>query len=506
MENLRTMFEGLVGDMGPYLVNLGLALAVLIVGWLLALIISKIIVAALRRTTIDNRIASWVRGGDESAEAPEVEPVIGRIIFWFLMIIVVIAFFQRLNLTLVAEPLQNLVDTMLAAVPRIIKAAILALVAWLLASGLRLVVSKALSGFGVDERLSAEMDDDQTKQVPVSKTLSEVVYWLVFLFFLGPILAALELQGLLGPVQGMVDQIIGALPNIFLAVVIFVVGWFVAKIIRRILSNLLAAVGLDSLGERVGLEKALGSQKLSGLIGLLVYTLILLVVLVLSLDALKLEKITRPASDMLDQILGALPGLFGAMLIIAVFFVVGRLLATLASNLLAAAGFDRLIAKLGFQWKADEGAASASELVGRLALVVIMLFAAVEALDIAGLTQLSGLVSAFIGFFFNILLGLLIFGLGLFLANLAAGAISASGQSPLLATVAKVAILILAGAMALRQMDVAEDIINMAFGLILGAAAVAAAVAFGIGGRDLARQELERWSQSIRSGSGRGSQ
>lgn len=86
MENLRTMFEGLVGDMGPYLVNLGLALAVLVVGWLLALIISKLIVAALRRTTIDNRIASWVRGGDDAAEAPEVEPVIGRIIFWFLKI------------------------------------------------------------------------------------------------------------------------------------------------------------------------------------------------------------------------------------------------------------------------------------------------------------------------------------------------------------------------------------------------------------------------------------
>lgn len=505
MENLRTMFQGLAGDMGPYLVNLGLALTVLIVGWLLALVISKLIVAALRRTSIDNRIASWVRGGDDTAEAPAVEPVIGRIIFWFLMIVVIIAFFQRLNLTLVAEPLQNLVDTILAAVPRVLKAAILALVAWLLASGLRLLVSKALSGLGVDQRLGAEMDDE-SRQVPVSKTLSEVVYWLVFLFFLGPIVAALGLQGLLGPVQGMVDQIIGALPNIFLAVVIFVVGWFLAKIIRRILSNLLAAVGLDSLGERVGLEKALGSQKLSGLIGLLVYTLILLVVLVLSLDALKLEKITRPASDMLDQILGALPGLFGALLIIAVFFVVGRLLATLASNLLSAAGFDRLIAKLGFKWKGDESAATASDLVGNLALVVIMLFAAVEALDIAGLGQLSALVSAFIGFFFNVLLGVLIFGLGLFLANLAAGAISASGQSPLLATVARVAILILAGAMALRQMEVAEDIINMAFGLILGAAAIAAAVAFGIGGRDLARQELERWSQSIRPGSGRGHQ
>jgi hypothetical protein len=57
--------------------------------------------------------------------------------------------------------------------------------------------------------------------------------------------------------------------------------------------------------------------------------------------------------------------------------------------------------------------------------------------------------------------------------------------------------------MALRQMEVAEDIINMAFGLILGAAAVAAAIAFGMGGRDLARQELERWGENLRSRSSR---
>ena len=97
-------------------------------------------------------------------------------------------------------------------------------------------------------------------------------------------------------------------------------------------------------------------------------------------------------------------------------------------------------------------------------------------------------------------IGLVILGLGLYLANLAATTIrvSGSGQSTVLATAARAAILILAGAMALRQMNVAEDIINLAFGLLLGAVAVAAAVAFGIGGRDLARQQLERWAGGLR--------
>ena len=78
-ESLSGMGEQFLGEMGSYLPNLVAALAVLIFGWLIALLVAKVLVAALRRTSIDNRIAAWVRG--EEGESPDVEPVIGRIIF-----------------------------------------------------------------------------------------------------------------------------------------------------------------------------------------------------------------------------------------------------------------------------------------------------------------------------------------------------------------------------------------------------------------------------------------
>jgi hypothetical protein len=79
--------------------------------------------------------------------------------------------------------------------------------------------------------------------------------------------------------------------------------------------------------------------------------------------------------------------------------------------------------------------------------------------------------------------------------------VQASGvaQSGLLAVAARVSILVLAGAMALRQMGLANEIINLAFGLLLGAIAVAMALAFGLGGRELAARELEEWRQSVKS-------
>jgi hypothetical protein len=92
-------------------------------------------------------------------------------------------------------------------------------------------------------------------------------------------------------------------------------------------------------------------------------------------------------------------------------------------------------------------------------------------------------------------MGVLIFGLGLLLAQIVVKGISTSDSrnARRLAMAARVVILALAGAMALRQTGVANDIVNLAFSLTLGAAAVAFALAFGLGGRDMAARTLDEW-------------
>jgi len=68
-----------------------------------------------------------------------------------------------------------------------------------------------------------------------------------------------------------------------------------------------------------------------------------------------------------------------------------------------------------------------------------------------------------------------------------------SPSSGVLAQAARVAILVFVGAMALQQMGVATDIVVLAFGLVLGAIAVAVALAFGLGGRDVAAEQIRQW-------------
>jgi hypothetical protein len=98
-------------------------------------------------------------------------------------------------------------------------------------------------------------------------------------------------------------------------------------------------------------------------------------------------------------------------------------------------------------------------------------------------------------------LGLIIFAIGIFLANLAYKAVMTSGkaQAKILALAAQIAILVFASAMALLQMGVANDIINLAFGLLMGAIAIAVALSFGLGGKEIAAREIEKWLQSLKS-------
>jgi hypothetical protein len=329
------------------------------------------------------------------------------------------------------------------------------------------------------------------------------VYWLTFLLFLPAILGALNLSGLLAPVQGMVDKAISFLPNLAAAALILVVGWFVATIVRRILTNLLAAVGLDRLGAQVGLAQALGNQRLSDLVGLVAYILILLPVITAALDALQLEAITRPVSIMLTSILAALPNIFAAVLLLVIAYVVGRVVASLVTNLLAGVGFDTLTTRLGLGDETTRPAGrTPSEVAGALVLVVIMLFAAIEGARLLGFALLADLIAQFTVFAGQIILGLIIIAIGLFLANFGARAVQATGldRSGLLATATRVAILALAVAMGLRQMGVANEIVVLAFGLLLGTLAVAVAIAFGIGGREVAQRQLTQWVEERRSG------
>ncbi|MBF2006512.1 MAG: mechanosensitive ion channel [Chlorogloeopsis fritschii C42_A2020_084] len=492
------------------------AVLILLIGWLIAAIAAALTRNLLNRTRLDNRIAAGIMGREDGRELPKVEGVISNIVFWGILLLTIVAVLDTLELRVASQPLNAFLNQIGDFLPRLVGAAIFLAVAWLVASLVKLITIRGLRALRVDERLNPPQDADaatRQNQLPLSDTLGNALYWFIFLLFLIPILDTLGLQQALRPVEVLVTEIIAILPNIIGAVLIAVVGWFVANVVRRIVTNLLATTGIDNLGNRFGLSRTATGQSLSAIIGTIVYVLILIPVAIAALNTLRIEAISVPAIAMLQQILNALPAIFTAIAILVIAYFVGRFLADLVTSILTSIGFNNIFSILGLPSptrrvviSAEEPTATPptrtpSEIAGIVVLVGVMLFATVAAVNILNIPALTTLVTGIVIILGRILAGLIVFAIGLFLANLAFSIITSSGnpQARILGQITRVAIIILVSAMALQQIGVAPDIVNLAFGLLLGAIAIAIALSFGLGTRDIAHQQVREWLDSFKN-------
>ena len=480
--DFNAMLEPIMGTLPGLLAAVG----ILIIGWIVAVIMRAGTRRLLSAAKLNERIASST-DGDVNAESWGAAGV-----FWVIMLLVLIAFFNVLDLGLVSEPLQALVNKVFEFAPSLFAGAVLALVAWVLANVVRKLVSGALSKTTIDEKISAAAE-----MKPVSASIGDVLYWLILLLFLPAILGTLKMEGLLVPVQDMVDKILAMLPNIFAAALIGVVGWFVARILRDLVQNLLQVVGLDRVGEKAGLT---GNVSLSQLGGLLVFIFVFVPALVAALNTLQIDAISAPATEMLGSFMAAIPNIFAAAIILGIAFLLARFISGLLSKMLDGLGANALPAKMGLT-SAGMQSFSLSAFVGKVVSVFIMLFAAVEAANQLGFGQVSEIVSTLIDFTGQVLLGAVILTAGFWVAGLAHRAVvNVSGESAAaMAGILRAAILGLVLAMGLRAMGIADDIVNLAFGLVLGAVAVAFALSFGLGGREAAGKQMEYWLAKLRN-------
>jgi hypothetical protein len=317
------------------------------------------------------------------------------------------------------------------------------------------------------------------------------------------------------PLNGMVANFFNYLPNIVGALLIFIIGFALATIVRRMVEAMVEAVELDRRLVDAGLTHTPRGPGLARLLGILVFTLIIIPVTIAALEALRISAISDPATAMLREILQTIPRVIGAALVVFIAYLVGRWVMTLTEEGLRSIGFDDIIASIanaepvrvgrerldltpGVDTGSRLGAFPPSRMIGLAVLIGIILFAAVEAARLLNFTAMAAMLSEVLVLASRVLFGAVIIALGILLANILAAAARREGKatSEIISTLVRWGVIALATAVGLRFMGLANDIIVLAFGLILGAVAVAVAIAFGIGGREAARRLLERWTNS----------
>lgn len=376
--------------------------------------------------------------------------------------------------------------------PKVLGALVMVLVAWLAGR----LVGAAVGRLGQRARL-----DERLQSPGFSAMLANVGVGLVWLFALPGLLETLQLKGLLDPVNVMMSRIMGFLPNLVGAIVVFGVGFLVARIVRQIVTGMLRAAGSERLAEKIGLSGSLGEQGLAGLAGSMVFAFILLPVLAAALEPLGLDAVTRPVSNLLDTVIALIPKVTAALIIVAVAALIGRAVAGIVTGLLGGMGFNRLSGHLGIGEVQRAGGRTPAEIAGSVVMFAIVMVAVMQACEVLGFAVLTHLVASLGSVMAGVAVAAVVMMAGLWLSNWVAGLIreGASFNAPALAMLARAAILFFTAALALRQAGLPADIVTIAFGAVVGAVAIGVAVAVGVGGRDVAGRLLEEAVDALRT-------
>ena len=172
---------------------------------------------------------------------------------------------------------------------------------------------------------------------------------------------------LLEPAKTVLSQISQFLVNVLLVVIILIIGWIIAKIIKTLVTKLLRAIKLDQLSDRIDLDNILAkggiSYSLSELIGVICYWLALLITFVIAINAIGLTV----AADILNRIVLYVPNIIAAVFIL----ILGMFVATLLSSIVKTA--------------ANNAGVSQAKLLGKVVEVVVIIFAVAISLEQLGI-------------------------------------------------------------------------------------------------------------------------
>ncbi|WP_147917507.1 mechanosensitive ion channel [Ruania zhangjianzhongii] len=416
-------------------------------------------------------------------------------------------------------------------------AIVIAIVTWILAKVVKWAIGKLVTRIRFLQRPGADGKS-------LGESLGRVGSLLVWLFGLVAILQVFALDAVLSPIQGALNTVMEYLPNVLGAAFVFFIGYIIAKIAKQLIE---AAVGMinfsgiankvknvDPTGDRAAASagtapqpaaqpevsgpvspapdaayqapeqpgyqgadqyqvpqygapaadagSALDSRKIASIAGNLVFAVILIMVTIAALQILGISAISAPAEQMLTLILNAIPAIIAAVLILGIGYLIAKFVGSILESTLNGLGTDRAVASLGVMGQER----SASTILTRIAQVAIMVFFAIMAARALNFPEVTAILNEVLELGGRVLFGGVIIAVGFLVAKIVSNAIGSGTTS----TVVRYATLALFVAMGLKYMGIADSIITLAFGAVVVGGALAAALAFGLGGREAAARTL----------------
>jgi hypothetical protein len=348
------------------------------------------------------------------------------------------------------------------------------------------------------EKLLAKSGLKDEKTGNSTEFIGKLVFLIVFLLFLPAVLARLGMSNVAAPITSLVTAVISFLPNLLAAGIILYIGVYVAKVIKQLVKALLDRIGLDKLQKKLGVEAVQDQNTFAGVLAGIIYTIILIPVIIAALQVLGIDAISAPATTILAQIFGLLPNIFVAIILFIVGYQLAKILAPIVESLLASVGVDKISEGVSQEKESCIIKFPVSKVAGQIVRWLIMIIFFVEAANLLKLDIITNIGAAILGYLPSVISAVIILGGGMILASwLERLIINHYPKYKTLALITKIVIIILAAFMTLSQLGFAQNIVSLSFVIILSGAAIAFAIAFGIGGRTFAANCLAKLEKKI---------
>ena len=404
------------------------------------------------------------------------------------------------------DSLQGVWVSFVNILPNLLGALLLLVLAWIIATLVKKAVVKGLNALGFDNRLVkwgvAHTVEDSHR---VIESIGKVFYYLIWLFFIPGILSQIGLANIALPITNMFDNFLAFLPKLFGATIILAIGYFVAKFVKELVQSLLESINVDrwiskytqtthQTAQPAASPTPKQKNTIARVLANVAFVIVLIPVLTMALEALQIRSISEPIVNVLNQILAAIPNILVAVILLIVGTLIAKFVADLLEGLLENAGINRFSHYLNPNGTSRR---NLSQVIAKVVQAVIIVFFTVEALNAVNLEVLNTIGFAIISYLPSVLIGLIILGLGIFGGNALSAFLKESTGSAMIGAVVKYILYVLAVFMTLDQLQFASTIVNTAFLFIIGGLAVAFALAFGLGGREFAKHQLQKLDHKI---------
>src|SRR5690625_634992 len=199
--------------------NIVVALIVLLVGWIIAKAVGNAVERAMKKTSLDEKLFDKILPNKKQVDS---NVIVGKIVYYILLIIAFMLFFNVLNLNALANPLSELIGSFFSFIPTVLSAALILLLAWVIASLVQWLIVSGTEKAKIQQFLFKIKVADTVEEVKsFMETIGKVVFYFILLLFIPGILDTIKLAGVTKPFTGLIVLIIFFIPKLDAAMLIY---------------------------------------------------------------------------------------------------------------------------------------------------------------------------------------------------------------------------------------------------------------------------------------------